>query len=115
MNILNLALSLQKKQTISYEKFIGQTENDLGEDIPSYDEPINLVGSFQPLNQNLYKQNGFDLNKKYFIFYTSNNLDGIDRDSSGDKVSYNGYTYQATHKDNWFAYDGFVGITLVEQ
>lgn len=115
MSILNLALSLQKKQIILYSKFNGQTENDLGEDIPSYDEPIEVAGSFQPISQNLYAQNGFDLKNKYFIFYTTTNIFGIDRDSSGDKILYNNEEYQALHKDNWFLYDGFVGVTLVKQ
>jgi len=115
MSLLNLALSIQKKQTVSYYKFAGQTENDIGEDVPSYEEAINLVGSFQPISQDLYAQNGFDLKKKYFVFYTSNNVFGVDRDTSGDKIIYNNDTFQALHKDNWFAYDGFVGVTIVKQ
>ena len=115
MNLLGLALSVQKKQTISYEKFNGSVENDLGEDVPSYDEAVNLIGSFQPVSQDLYLQNGFDLKKKYFVFYTSNNVFGVDRDTSGDKITFNGGDYQALDKANWFYYDGFVGVTLVKQ
>ena len=115
MSLLDLALSVQEQQSISYYEFLSQVENDIGKDIPTYATPINLIGSFQPVEQKLYQQNGFDLNKKYFVFYTSNDFNVVDRDSSGDKIVYNNNTFQVLKKDNWFDYDGFVGVTCVKQ
>jgi len=115
MSLLDLALSIQASQTVSYYKFTGQTTDDIGRDVPSYDDAVTLVGSFQPISQELYAQNGFALNKKYFVFYTSNDLNVVDRDSSGDKIVYDNDTYQVLDKNDWFAYDGFIGVTCVRQ
>jgi hypothetical protein len=115
MSLLDLALSVQESQIVSYYKFLSQSVNDIGRDIPVYDTPIDLDGSFQPISQDVYQQNGFDLNKKYFVFYTSNDLNVIDRNTSGDKLIYASNEYQVLDKNDWFSYDGFEGVTCVRQ
>jgi hypothetical protein len=115
MSLLEMALSIQKQQSVEYFRFLSQAENDIGEDVPTYEASITLVGSFQPVSSDLYQQNGFDLNKKYFVFYTSNKLNEVDRESSGDKLIYDSDEYQVLDADHWFSYDGFEGVVCVRQ
>ena len=114
-NLLALALSIIGSQTVSYMKYNGRTTNEVGQDIASYDAPIDLKGSFQPVPTSLYAQNGLDFSKKYYTFYASSDLLDIQRDVSGDKLIYAERTYQIEDENDWFVYNGWKGVLCVRQ
>lgn len=112
-NILNMALSIIAKQTITYFAFTGRVQNVLGQWITQYAAPVNIVGSWQPVPRQLYQTYGLDLQKDYFTFYTSNNLLDLARDVSGDQVLFNGEIFQCESDNDWFALDGWKGVLCV--
>lgn len=112
-NLLNMALSVIAKQTIIYRKFSARVLNDVGQDISSYDAPVSIVGSFQPVPQNLYEQYGLDLQKSYFNFYSSNDIIDVARDVSGDQIEFDNKLYQCESGNEWFALDGWKGVLCV--
>ena len=48
------------------------------------------------------------------MFYTSNDVLGLDRDYSGDYVIFNGERYKVEDESDWFAIDGWNGVLLVK-
>jgi hypothetical protein len=112
-NLLNMALTIIAKQTISYTRAIGRTVNNIGQYVTNYASPVNIVGSFQPVPRAMYELYGLDFQKSYFTFYSSNDLIDIQRDVSADQISFNSQTYQCLSSNDWFAIDGWVGILCV--
>lgn len=112
-NLLNMALSVIARQTITYYRATGRTLNDVGQDITAYASPVSIVGSLQPVPRQLYEQLGLDLQKSYYTFYTSNNIEDVGRDVSGDQFVFNGQRYQVESDNDWYAQDGWKGVLCV--
>ena len=113
-NILNMALQIISKQTVQYYQFLSRSLNAVGQDVAIYANVVNLVGSWQPVPRQLYDQYGLDLQKDYFVFYTSNNVLDITRDISGDQLGYSGRRYQVESNTDWYQLDGWKGILCVD-
>lgn len=113
-NLLNMALSIQGKQTVLYSKWLERTENEIGYDVSKYGRADKVQGSFQPVPRSVYQVYGLDLSRNYATFYVSKNMLGVERDVGGDRVLYNGKEWQALAPNDWFAQDGWVGMLLVE-
>jgi hypothetical protein len=62
----------------------------------------------------MYQQLGLDLKKKYYTVYFSNDVLDIERDVSGDQISYNGRQLQATSGIDWFSLDGWKSVLMVD-
>lgn len=112
-NLLKSALTVIASQTITYYKFAGRTENNVGQAITLYSDGIGIKGSFQPVPRNLYEIYGLDLQKEYYTFYTFNNLIDIDRNTSGDQIGFNGQRYQIESNNDWFKMDGWKGVLCI--
>lgn len=112
-NILNIALSVIARQTVSYFAFTGRVLNAVGEDIPSYADSVDIVGSLQPVPRILYEQYGLDLQKTYYTFYTSNPVKDVGRDVSGDQFEFGGQRFQVESNNDWYAQDGWKGVLCV--
>jgi hypothetical protein len=55
-----------------------------------------------------------DLQKDYFTFYLSNNILDIQRDISGDQVSFMGKRFQVESSNDWYQLDGWKGMLCVD-
>jgi len=106
-NVLNMAFRLIAKQTVLYYRYAGRVLNNVGQEVTSYDAPVQKQGSWQPVPQRLYKIYGLDFQKKYFTFYTPNEITNVSRDVSGDQIAYNGQRYQCVDNVDWFSLDGW--------
>jgi E217 collar protein gp28 len=113
-NLLKVALGIIAKQTVSYYQFISRAASAKGQWVATYADPVNLVGSFQPVPRKLYEQYGLDFSKSYFTFYTSNNILSTQRDVSGDQLAFNGVRYQCESNNDWFPIDGWKGVLCVQ-
>lgn len=112
-NLLNRALKLIAKQTVTYYKALDRELNDIGQDVTEYDDSISIVGSLQPVPRALYDQLGLDLQKSYYTFYTSNNVLDVARNISGDQFVFNNQRYQVESNNDWYAQDGWKGVLCV--
>jgi hypothetical protein len=112
-NLLNVALTLIARQTITYYAATGRTLNAVGQYVTTYASSTTIVGSFQPVPRKLYQIYGLDFQKSYFIFYTSNDLIDVQRNVSTDQIGFNSQLYQCISNNDWFAIDGWSGILCV--
>ena len=113
-NLLNVALSIIPKVKIQWAKTTGRTQNALGQWITEYAEPVALWCSFQPIEKAKYEQMGLDMNKHYFVLYGSQDLTAVERGTAGDVFIHNGLKYQAEDAVDWFSYNGWKAIVVVE-
>ena len=115
INLLNIALGAIAGQTLQWYKFAGNTQNALGQDIPSYEAPITIIGSFQPVDARTVQEMGFDVTKQYRNLYSSNPLKVVSRETSPDYAVFNGRKYEvAGEPGDWYAQDGWKGILFVD-
>lgn len=112
-NLLNMALRVIARQTVSYFVFTGRVLNSYGQDIPTYADPIQITGSFQAVPRQLYEKYGLDLQKTYYTFYSSTNIIDVGRDTAGDQLSFNNQRFQVESGNDWFATDGWKGVLCV--
>lgn len=113
-NILNKAMRIVAKQSVQWLKFVSRSTNEIGYNVPVYEEAVNITGSFQPIPRNMYEAYGLDLLKNYATFYTSSTLADVGRDSNGDRIIFNGKTWQVQSSNDWAAVDGWQGLLCVQ-
>ena len=101
------------RDTIYHKKFIGNTTNDVGMLVPTYEDPVQISGSFQVVSSSLYSQRGLDINKHYRILYTNTEITEIDNNTSSDRILYGDDTYQVLDKEDWYVYNGWSGVLCV--
>ncbi len=113
-NLLKKALTIIPSSDFGYSKFLGRATNDIGIDVATYDTEITLKGSVQAVPRSLYQHMGLDWKRNYITIYNSDDIVGIERDSSGDKVTFDSKTFLVLDENDWKAIDGWKGILCVE-
>lgn len=113
-NLLALALGVIGNQKVQWRKFAGMTTLTSGVQAPSWDDPVDINGSLQPVDETMLQQLGLDWTKKHCMFYASAEFKEVDRDQTGDRLTYAGRTYQILDKTTWFAQDGWERPLCVE-
>lgn len=113
-NLLNMAFQIIAKQTVIYYQYASRITNAIGYEVTTYESGVTLSGSFQPVPRSLYSQYGLDLQKSYFTFYVSKNILDLERNVSGDQISFNGSRFQCESNVEWFNIDGWTSVLCVE-
>lgn len=105
MNVLKAALKLIPKQQITYKKFIRVSVNPLGNQVNVYADPVTVIGSIQPAdNDTLYKL-GIANTGDYFICYIHANTLSIAQLQSNDIiVGTDGTIYNIFQSEMWYNY-----------
>src|SRR5690242_14433873 len=104
-DLLDFALTIIETQTVQYKKTNGRTTSSVGQYIPSFDDPVNVDGSMQPVPRSRYEAYGLDFSKNYYTFYVSKDFIGVDRDVAGDQIIFNGKLFQVQSTNDWFPID----------
>ena len=112
-NLLNMAFSLIARQSVTYLKYVSRAVNAVGQDVSVYAPAVTLSGSLQPVPKRLYQTYGLDLQKEYVTFYASADILDVNRDVSGDQITYVGRKYAVVSANDWFSQDGWVGVLCV--
>jgi hypothetical protein len=113
-NLLNMALTLLPKQVFQYYVNSGRKLQPNGQYLATYDDPLSLSGSVQPVPKELYEKYGLDFAKNYFTFFVSQNAMDITRNLSGDAFLYNNAYFQCVQKTDWFAYNGWDAVLAIQ-
>lgn len=113
-NVLNIALSVLHKQTVTYYHYLGRTTNEIGQYVPQFSAGIPLQGSFQPVQRTLYQEYGLDIQFNYFTFYASRNVLDINRNTSSDHIAFNGERFQCISNVDWYGIDGWDGVLCIK-
>jgi hypothetical protein len=112
-NLLNMALTVIAKQSITYYSVKARNINSVGQTVTWYNPGIVVLGSFQPVPRALYMVYGLDLQKDYYTFYASKNIIDLGRDATGDQIAFNGDRFQVESANDWYALDGWKGVLCV--
>lgn len=113
-NLLKLAATVISQQEFIWHQFSARTTDARGIDIPSYSAPVTLKGSIQAVPRKAYKSNGLDYKKNYITIYCDTPVTGIERDSSGDRIEFNGKFFQALDENDWHPIDGWSGVMFAQ-
>lgn len=113
-NLLALALTVIAPQDFTYFVNTGRDTNSIGLDITTYAAPVPMTGSVQPIPRSLYMNYGLDFQKNYNVFFIQQNVLDIARDISGDRIIFDGKTFQVLSKTDWFAQDGWDAVLTVQ-
>jgi hypothetical protein len=112
-NLLALAQTVIRQQTVQYLAFTGRANNAIGQFVASFAEPVDILGSFQPVPRQKYAEMGLDATREYAYFYSTQQLDDVNRDRSGDQLIFNGKRYEISGSNDWHAIDGWNGVLVV--
>ena len=113
-NLLKMALTAIFPQNCAWYAFSGRTLNAVGQYVTSYNAPVTIPGSFQPLSRQAKFALGLDWQKSYYTFYTSNNIGDIERDTSPDLFVQGENVYQVESNTQWLDQDKWVGSLVVK-
>lgn len=107
MNVLKAALGLIPKQQITYKKFIRVSVNPLGNQINVYEDPITVIGSIQPADDDTLYKLGIANTGDYYICYIHANTLSIAQLQSNDIiVGTDGTVYNIFQSEKWYNYPG---------
>lgn len=112
-DLLDDALSVIDARTALYYKSNNRTLNSVGQFVTTYDAPVEVLGSMQPVPRYRYEAYGLDFSKSYYTFYTSTDIIAVNRNVSGDQIIFASQLYQCQSSNDWFTVDGWKGILCV--
>ncbi len=113
-NLFLTASRLIARQDVLYWPFKSRGVNSIGFDIAEYDEPYIIKANIQAVQKDVYQQLGLDFQKRYFVGYFDLDVLDINRDVSGDQISFAGRQLQALSGLDWFHLDGWKSIVFVD-
>ena len=115
-NVLLTAMRVIPPETLTYEKYTGTTVNEIGLDVPTYDQPITTKGSIQHhISERMYEAYGLDLNKDYALVNVPANIVGSEENKSPDRLTFHGKKWIVVKNNNWYVYNGWVKLVVIAQ
>lgn len=112
MNLLSVAFGAIAQQSGLWLRFIENGQNDQGQDIPIYADPVAITGSFQSTDARTVQAMGLDLTAKHRTLYTMSPVAVTERSTSPDLIVFYGRKYQAVGELDWINQDGWKGVIL---
>lgn len=113
-NLLRKAFKVIAKERVDWYRYESETLNAIGMSIKVYSDPIEILGSFQPVSKDKYEQFGLDFQKTYAYFFTCNENLAVSRDYSGDYIIVQGTRYYMTSDVLWYRFDGWNQVLVVK-
>lgn len=105
INVLDAALSLLPKQTITYKKFKGRACGPIGLIANIYYPAETVIGSIQPADaETLYKMGIANTGDIWFLWVKSNVLSTSELDSNDIIIDEQGNIYNIFRSDKWSTY-----------
>lgn len=113
-NLLVTAMSVIPHEILMYEKWLGNTINEIGLDIPQYAQPVEVEASIQyHIAEKTYTAYGLDLNKNYALINLPAEVVGRSEQQTPDRLTFHGKTWIVVKCNNWYMYDGWVKLIVV--
>lgn len=113
VNLLHVAMGMLGNQTVQYMRYLGEETLVNGVRVQKYDEGVTITeGSVQPIPRSNYRENGLNFSREYVTWWVSREVLGLDRNFSGDKISWNGKVWIVDSDISWFEQDGWCEVTM---
>lgn len=113
INLLGTAQTVIGRQPYQVIKPTGRTRNAAGYWVTLFGEPIDMMGSVQPVNASQYASMGLDFKKAYIKIYDVNLIKSLSRTDNADQVIYDGYLWQVADDTPWFLSGGWNFVMCV--
>lgn len=113
-NLLEIALGVIPGEKFIYRQFVGTVENDIGLNVPQFADPIEVTGSVQSVELDIYPELGLDFQKNYRLVYASINMKGVEEQEVPDRLEFYGQTWSVVKTVPWINYNGWNGVLVVE-
>lgn len=117
-NVLTPAMAataiLGCNKRFQYFKYLRTEIDDMGRDVPAFDNPKPYTGSVQPVPNRLYEQLGLDLDKNYKIIYSPQLMKSLAEEIQPDRIVYENRTFEIVENKNWYETNGYTKILMVE-
>lgn len=104
-NVLEDALTIIPTQTITYQKFLKNVINSVGNNVPQYADAQTADGSIQPAGASLLYKLGLANIPDLYVCYVRANVISLGDASSNDIIKdESGNIYNIIRTDAWFNY-----------
>lgn len=115
-NLLGVVLQvLPSNGVVHHLKFAGSTTNATGYDVPSFEDPVLVPQSqVQPVPRISYGFLQLEYQKSYVNWFVPREVLGLERDYSGDRMTYGDELYQCISATDWAKQDGWVQMLCVD-
>ncbi|MDL2313389.1 hypothetical protein LJC36_00235 [Desulfovibrio sp. OttesenSCG-928-C14] len=113
-NILGLAMTIIPKQEALLFRWTGRESNDLGLDVDTFDPPVPLKGSIQPVDRTRYAYLGLDASKKYISVYSTTLAGTVTKIKNPDQIEYQGSRWEVMADTDWHAPADYSGLLAVQ-
>ncbi len=118
LNLLPIAMRataiLGCNKNFLFYKWIKNTVDAMGRDVPEYAPPVPATGSIQAVSNKMYEQLGLDLDKHYKIVFSPVLIQSIAEKIQPDRILYNGRTYEVAENKNWYETNGYTKVLMAE-
>lgn len=111
---MNATAILGCNKKFTFLKYLGTTIDDMGRDVPNFDEAKTFTGSIQPVDNKMYEQLGLDLNLHYKVVYCHLLMQSIAEQLQPDRIMYDGLTYELVQNEDWYETNGWTKALIVE-
>lgn len=113
-NLLRMAMGpIAAQMPLQWRAWLSSTTNEVGDIVDVHDDPVDIVGSMQPVNRTLYHEFGLDMSKEYQSLFTSSDVRVVDEDRGGDVILWDGHQWLAETDTNWRGADGWRKVLCV--
>jgi hypothetical protein len=112
-NLQALASAVIPQQVVLHHRFIGNVTNDMGYKVPTYADPIEIMGSFQPMTAQDAAKLGLSFRQVNATFYTSASITLAGEGSQPDRIEYGGKLYDVIGVTDFKVQDGWAQYVLV--
>ena len=83
--------------------------------VNTYDDPITLTGSVQPVSTEMKVENGMYISEKKIKVWCSTDIADLSRTNAGDLIEFSGERYQVMGDTaKWIPIDGWVEVTCIK-
>jgi hypothetical protein len=113
-NLFRQATKLITPVPVPYYMFKSRTLNENRHWVPVFQDPVSVMMSVQAVQRITYVQYGLDLKRNYIKVYTDNDLVALNRNSSGDRLIWNGDWFQLEDENTWYLMDGWASALAVK-
>lgn len=112
-NLQALASTVIPQQVVLHHRFAGNVTNDMGYKVPTYADPVEIMGSLQPMAAQDATKLGLDFRQVNATFYTSASIALAGEGTQPDRIEYGGKLYEVIGVTDLKEQDGWAQYVLV--
>ena len=113
INLLGTVQTVIGMQEYQLRKYASRSRNAVGYWVSSFETPVNMSGSVQPVRSTQYESMGLDFKKAYLKIYDVKLIEAMDRESNADQIIWDGFIWHVAEDTSWFLSGGWNYVLCV--